>query len=68
MKPLSLLFVDDEDEFIATIKEFFDSLDYIVHTSGSGREALLQSLKITSPKPFFSIFQCRIWTAQKPCA
>ena len=43
MKPLSLLFVDDEDEFLATIEEFFDSLGYIVHTASNGQEALLQT-------------------------
>ncbi|HIL09631.1 MAG TPA: response regulator [Candidatus Latescibacteria bacterium] len=43
MKPFSLLFVDDEEEFIATIEEFFDNLGYTVHTARNGQEGLLRA-------------------------
>jgi two-component system nitrogen regulation response regulator NtrX len=38
----SLLFVDDESDFLATIDEFFTSLGYTVHTASNGQEALLR--------------------------
>ncbi len=38
----SLLFVDDEADFLATIDEFFTSLGYTVHTASNGQEALLR--------------------------
>jgi DNA-binding NtrC family response regulator len=38
----SLLFVDDESDFLATIDEFFTSLNYTVHTASNGQEALLR--------------------------
>lgn len=43
MKPFSLLFVDDEEEFIANIKEFFDNLGYTVYTARNGQEGLLRA-------------------------
>jgi CheY-like chemotaxis protein len=42
MEPYKLLFVDDEGDFLATIKEFFEDLGYIVHTALDGQEALLR--------------------------
>ncbi len=42
MEPYKLLFVDDEGDFLATIKEFFEDLGYIVHTALNGQEALLR--------------------------
>ena len=38
MKPFSLLFVEDEEEFIANIKEFFDNLGHTVYTARNGQE------------------------------
>ncbi len=38
----SLLFVDDEGDFLATIDEFFTSLGYKVCTARNGQEALLR--------------------------
>ena len=38
----SLLFVDDEGDFLATIQEFFEDLGYIVHTALNGQEALIR--------------------------
>jgi CheY-like chemotaxis protein len=38
----SLLFVDDESDFLATIDEFFTSLGYTVYTANNGQEALLR--------------------------
>ena len=38
----SLLFVDDEGDFLATIDEFFTSLGYKVYTARNGQEALLR--------------------------
>jgi CheY-like chemotaxis protein len=38
----SLLFVDDESDFLTTIDEFFTSLGYTVHTASNGQEALLR--------------------------
>lgn len=52
MNPFSLLFVDDEEEFLATIEEFFDSLGYIVHTARNGQEGLLQT-KEHQPRAVF---------------
>ena len=37
-----LLFVDDELEFLATIKEFFDELGFEVYTAHNGQNALLK--------------------------
>ena len=42
MAPFSLLFVDDEVEFLSTIEEFFIGLDYRVYTARNGQEALLK--------------------------
>ena len=41
MKPFSLLFVDNEEEFMANIKEFFDNLEYTVNTARNGQQGLL---------------------------
>ena len=38
----SLLFVDDEVEFLSTIEEFFQDLGYEVYTARNGQEALLK--------------------------
>ncbi len=38
MKAFSLLFVDDEEEFIANIKEFFDNLGYTVYAARNGQK------------------------------
>jgi len=37
----SLLFVDDEGDFLETIDEFFTSFGYTVYTASNGQEALL---------------------------
>ena len=42
MSSFSLLFVDDEEDFLAIIEEFFKELGYTVHTASNGQEALLQ--------------------------
>ncbi len=42
MEPYKLLFVDDEGDFLSTIKEFFEDLGYVVHTALNGQEALLR--------------------------
>ena len=42
MDSFSILFVDDEKEFLATIKEFFEELGYTVYIAQNGQEALLQ--------------------------
>lgn len=42
MSDFSLLFVDDEVDFLATIQEFFEELGHIVHTARNGQEALLK--------------------------
>tara|TARA_Y100001960_G_C14123976_1_gene563539 strand:+ start:108 stop:482 length:375 start_codon:yes stop_codon:yes gene_type:complete len=42
MEPYKLLFVDDEGDFLATVKEFFEDLGYVVHTALNGQEALLR--------------------------
>jgi len=39
MDSFSLLFVDDEVDFLSTIKEFFSDLGYLVHTAQNGQEA-----------------------------
>ena len=66
MKPFSLLFVDDEEEFIANIKEFFDNLGYTVYAARNGQKDYYAPKSI-SHKRSFSIFRCHIWTAQRPC-
>ena len=43
MDLLSLLLVDDETEFLATIEEFFQELGYTVYTARNGQEALLRA-------------------------
>ena len=43
MEQFSLLFVDDETEFLATIEEFFQDLGYTVFTARNGQEALLRA-------------------------
>jgi DNA-binding NtrC family response regulator len=40
--PFSLLFVDDEVDFLSTVEEFFSSLGYDVSTATNGQKALLQ--------------------------
>ena len=42
MEPYKLLFVDDEGDFLATVKEFFEDLGYVVHTALNCQEALLR--------------------------
>lgn len=42
MSSFSLLFVDDEEDFLSTIEEFFDELGYTVYTARNGQEALLK--------------------------
>ncbi len=42
MNVFSLLFVDDEVEFLSTVEEFFSDLEYPVFTARNGQEALLQ--------------------------
>ena len=42
MSGFSLLFVDDETEFLATIQEFFQDLGFTVFTARNGQEALLR--------------------------
>ena len=66
MEPFSLLFVDDEEEFLATIEEFFESLEYTVYTARNGQEGLLRAKEL-SHKRSFSIFLSHIWAAQRPC-
>lgn len=43
MESYSILFVDDETEFLATIDEFFQDLGYTVYTAKNGQEALLRA-------------------------
>ena len=38
MDSFSLLFVDDEVDFLSTIKEFFSDLGYLVHTAQTARK------------------------------
>jgi ATP-dependent Lon protease len=52
MASFSLLFVDDEADFLATMEEFFASLGYGVHTARNGQEALLR-LKEHRPDVMF---------------
>ena len=49
MKPFSLLFVDDEQEFTADIKEFFDNLGDTVYTARNGQEGLLRAKEHQPP-------------------
>jgi len=42
MSSFRLLFVDDEEEFLATIEEFFAGLGYTVYTARNGQDALLK--------------------------
>ena len=42
MEPYKLLFVDDEGDFLDTVKEFFEDMGYVVHTALNGQEALLR--------------------------
>ena len=42
MDTFSLLFVDDEVEFLSTVEEFFSDLGYPVYTARHGQEALLR--------------------------
>ena len=42
MDSFSILFVDDEKEFLETIKEFFEQLGYKVYIAHNGQEALLR--------------------------
>jgi DNA-binding NtrC family response regulator len=52
MNPLSLLFVDDEGDFLSTIEDFFRGLGYTVYTARNGQEALLR-LKEHRPNVVF---------------
>ena len=52
MKTFGLLFVDDEEEFLSTIEEFFTDLGYTVHTARHGQEALLR-VKEHRPRAVF---------------
>jgi len=42
MSDFSLLFVDDEVDFLSTIQEFFEELGHTVHIARNGQEALLK--------------------------
>ncbi|MEW6750552.1 MAG: response regulator [Candidatus Latescibacterota bacterium] len=42
MSSYTLLFVDDEEDFLLTMQEFFESLGYTVYTARNGQEALLR--------------------------
>ena len=55
MKPFSLLFVDDEEEFIANIKEFFDNLGYTVYAARNGQEGLLRAIEHQPQAVFLDI-------------
>ncbi len=55
MKPFSLLFVDDEEEFIANIKEFFDNLGYTVYAAHNGQEGLLRAIEHQPQAVFLDI-------------
>lgn len=48
----SLLFVDDEVEFLETVQEFFEDIGYTVHTAHNGQEALLR-VKEHRPRAVF---------------
>lgn len=52
MEPFSLLFVDDEVEFLSTIEEFFEDLGYAVYTARNGQEALMR-VKEHRPRAVF---------------
>ena len=52
MEPFGLLFVDDEEEFLATIEEFFTGLGYTVFTARNGQEGLLRA-KEHQPRAIF---------------
>lgn len=52
MKPFSLLFVDDEGDFLSTIEDFFRGFGYTVYTARNGQEALLR-LKEHRPNVVF---------------
>jgi DNA-binding NtrC family response regulator len=52
MESFPLLFVDDEEEFLATIQEFFSEIGYTVYTARNGQEALLR-IKEYSPRAVF---------------
>ena len=42
MDSFSLLFVDDEVEFLSTIQEFFEGIGHTVYTASNGQEALVR--------------------------
>jgi DNA-binding NtrC family response regulator len=52
INPLSLLFVDDESDFLSTIEDFFRGLGYTVYTARNGQEALIR-LKEHRPNVVF---------------
>ena len=52
MESFGLLFVDDEEEFLATIEEFFTGLGYTVFTARNGHEGLLRA-KEHQPRAIF---------------
>jgi DNA-binding NtrC family response regulator len=52
MNPFSLLFVDDEGDFLSTIEDFFSGFGYTVYTARNGQEALLR-LKEHRPNVVF---------------
>ncbi|MFA6108269.1 MAG: response regulator [Candidatus Latescibacterota bacterium] len=52
MNPFSLLFVDDEGDFLSTIEDFFSRFGYTVYTARNGQEALLR-LKEHRPNVVF---------------
>ena len=55
MKPFSLLFVDDEEECIANIKEFFDNLGYTGYAARNGQEGLLCAIEHQPQAVFLDI-------------
>ena len=55
MKPFSLLFVDDEQEFTANIKEFFDNLGDAAYTARNGQEGLLRAIEHLPQAVFLDI-------------
>ena len=52
MDNFSLLFVDDEVEFLSTVEEFFSDLGYPVFTACHGQEALFK-VKEHRPKAIY---------------
>ena len=52
MDSFSLLFVDDEIEFLETVQEFFQDVGYTVYTARNGQEALLR-VKEHRPRAVF---------------